>query len=55
MKRAKLSKKKFIWIAQKKRLDALNATQKNQALYKVRFLKKIIKTSKNTRFLINFG
>ena len=37
-------------MAQKKRPDALNATQKTTAFYNVRFLKKIRKTFKNYHF-----
>jgi hypothetical protein len=38
----------LILIAQKKRLDALNAKRETPALYKVQFLKKSRKTSINT-------
>jgi hypothetical protein len=44
------SVKKLILIAQKKRHDALNATQKTLALNKVWFLKKSRKASKNYHF-----
>ena len=37
-------------IAQKKRPDTLNATQKTTAFYNVRFLKEIRKTLKNYYF-----
>ena len=39
-------------IAQKKHLDALNATQKTTALYDVQFLKKSRITAKNAIFFI---
>ena len=45
----KIVQKQFL-IAQKKRLDALNATQKTTAPNKVRFLKKSWKTSKKYHF-----
>ena len=41
---------KMFLIAQKKRSDALNATQKNPAFYKVWFLKKMKKILQNDHF-----
>ena len=46
----KVAQKQFL-VAQKKRLDALNATQKTKAPNNVRFLKKSRKTSKKYPFL----
>ena len=46
---------KMSLIAQKKRPDAQNAVRKPPAFYKVQFLKKYRKTSKNDHFLADFG
>ena len=51
MKNIKNGQKMFL-IAQKKCPDALNATQKTPAFYKVRFLKKSRKNLKNDHFLV---
>ena len=52
MKIGKIIKKLFL-ITQKKRPDALNATQKTPALYNVPFLNKSRKTATNAHFFNN--
>ena len=52
MKNLNFFRKPFL-IAQKKRPDALNATQKTPALYNVPFLTKSRKTAKNVYFFKN--